>query len=120
MPDSYLAADEPQSGLWRENYITTFLERDITQLGINIPARTLRRFWSMLAHYHGQVLNFSELGRSFGISDLTVRKYVDILTRTLDQLEHFAGKLFVGLLHFNQIAFSLEFFLFSAINDRNS
>jgi predicted AAA+ superfamily ATPase len=82
MPDSYLAADDPQSCLWRENYIATFLERDIPQLGISIPARTLRRFWAMLAHYHGQVLNFSELGRSFGISDMTVRKYVDILEGT--------------------------------------
>jgi len=82
MPDSYLAADEAHSYLWRENYISTFLERDIPQLGINIPARTLRRFWAMLAHYHGQVLNFSELSRSFGISDMTVRKYVDILEGT--------------------------------------
>jgi len=82
MPDSYLAADETRSYLWRENYIATFLERDIPQLGINIPARTLRRFWAMLAHYHGQILNFSELGRSFGISDMTVRKYVDILEGT--------------------------------------
>ncbi len=82
MPDSYLAMNEPQSGLWRENYIATFLERDIPQLGISIPSRTLRRFWTMIAHYHGQVLNFSELGRSFGISDMTVRKYVDILEGT--------------------------------------
>ncbi len=82
MPDSYLATDDVRSYLWRENYIATFLERDIPQLGINIPARTLRRFWAMLAHYHGQVLNFSELGRSFGISDMTVRKYVDILEGT--------------------------------------
>jgi predicted AAA+ superfamily ATPase len=82
MPDSYLASDEPQSYLWRENYIATYLERDIPQLGINIPARTLRRFWAMLAHYHGQVLNLSELGRSFGISDMTVRNYIDILEGT--------------------------------------
>lgn len=82
MPDSYLAANETRSYLWRENYIATFLERDIPQLGINIPARTLRRFWAMLAHYNGQILNFSELGRSFGISDMTVRKYIDILEGT--------------------------------------
>ncbi|MBW1890769.1 MAG: ATP-binding protein [Deltaproteobacteria bacterium] len=82
MPDSYLAVNEIHSYLWRENYIATFLERDIPQLGINIPARTLRRFWAMLAHYHGQVFNYSELGRSFGISDMTVRKYVDILEGT--------------------------------------
>lgn len=82
MPDAYLAAGDARSYLWRENYIATFLERDIPQLGINIPARTLRRFWAMLAHYHGQVLNLSELGRSFGISDMTVRKYIDILEGT--------------------------------------
>jgi len=82
MPDSYLAGDDAGSYLWLENFIATFLERDIPQLGINIPARTLRRFWAMMAHYHGQVLNYSELGRSFGISDVTVRKYVDILDGT--------------------------------------
>jgi predicted AAA+ superfamily ATPase len=69
--------------MWRrENYITTYLERDLPQLGIQIPPATLRRFWTMLAHYHGQILNYSELGRSFGISDMTVRKYVDILEGT--------------------------------------
>lgn len=78
LPRSFLA-DAGQSRLWRENYITTFLERDIPQLGIQIPANTLRRFWIMLSHYHGQVLNYSELARSFGISDMTVRKYIDIL-----------------------------------------
>jgi len=68
--------------LWRDNYITTYLERDVPQLGIRVPARTLRRFWMMLAHYHGQILNFSELGRAFGISDMTVRRYVEILEGT--------------------------------------
>lgn len=82
MPDSYLAKNDLQSLLWRENYIATFLERDIPQLGITIPARTLRRFWAMLAHYHGQTLNFSELSRSFGISDMTARRYIDILEGT--------------------------------------
>jgi uncharacterized protein len=81
-PDSFLSMSDDQSLLWRENFISTFLERDIPQLGITIPARTLRRFWSMLAHYHSQVLNHSELGRSFGVSDVTVRKYVDILEGT--------------------------------------
>lgn len=82
LPDSFLAGTETLSQLWRDNYITTFLERDIPQLGINIPARTLMRFWTMLAHYHGQLLNFSELARSFGISDMTTRKYIDILEGT--------------------------------------
>lgn len=82
LPDSFLAHSDAQSIIWRENYIATFLERDIPQLGINIPARTLRRFWTMLSHYHGQVLNYAELGRSFGISDMTVRKFIDILEGT--------------------------------------
>jgi len=79
LPRSFLAASEDESLMWRRQYISTFLERDIPQLGITIPARTLRRFWTMLSHYHGQILNFSELGRSFGVSDMTVRKYCDIL-----------------------------------------
>ena len=81
-PRSFLARSLEASQLWRESYISTFLERDLPQLGISIPSHTLRRFWIMLSHYHGQVLNFSELGRAFGISDMTVRKYVDILKGT--------------------------------------
>lgn len=81
-PRSFLAGSESESLLWRENYITTFLERDIPQLGIQIPAGTLRRFWMMLAHYHGQVVNYSQIGRAFGISDMTVRKYIEILAGT--------------------------------------
>lgn len=82
LPLSFLAHSEENSIRWREDYITTFLERDIPQLGINIAARTLRRFWIMLSHYHGQVINFSELARSFGISDVTIRKYIEILEGT--------------------------------------
>ncbi|RJP95547.1 MAG: ATP-binding protein [Desulfobacteraceae bacterium] len=82
LPRSYLAGSDEESHLWRSQYVTTFLERDIPQLGIAIPARTLRRFWLMLCHYHGQILNYSELGRSFGVSDMTVRKYCDILEGT--------------------------------------
>lgn len=81
LPPSYLS-EASQSRLWRENYIATFLERDIPQLGIQIPSATLRRFWVMLSHYHGQVINYSELARAFGISDMTVRKYIDILEGT--------------------------------------
>ena len=81
-PKSYLAGSQEASIIWRENYITTFLERDIPQLGLSIPANTLRRFWTMLSHYHGQLLNYSELARSFGISDVTVRRYIDILAGT--------------------------------------
>jgi hypothetical protein len=79
---SFLAGSDEESHLWRNQYVTTFLERDIPQLGITIPSRTLRRFWLMLCHYHGQILNYAELGRSFGISDMTVRKYCDILEGT--------------------------------------
>jgi len=79
LPRSFLSATDEESLIWRRHYISTFLERDIPQLGITIPARTLRRFWTMLSHYHGQILNYSELGRSFGVSDMTVRRYCEIL-----------------------------------------
>jgi len=82
LPRSFLASSDEESHLWRNQYVTTFLERDIPQLGITIPARKLRRFWLMLSHYHGQILNYAELGRSFGVSDMTVRKYCDILEGT--------------------------------------
>lgn len=81
-PNSYLAHNDSDSYLWRQGYITTFLERDIPSLGFEIPAQQLRRFWLMLAHYHGQIFNASEIGRSLGSSDHTVRKYLDILTGT--------------------------------------
>jgi predicted AAA+ superfamily ATPase len=79
-PDSYLASSNAKSVAWRQQFVSTFLERDIPQLGIQVGAATLRRFWTMLAHYHGQVWNASEFGRSFGVSDTTVRHYLDILT----------------------------------------
>ncbi len=79
-PDSYLASSNPRSIAWRQQFISTFLERDIPQLGIRVGSATLRRFWTMLAHYHGQVWNASEFGRSFGVADNTVRNYLDILT----------------------------------------
>jgi uncharacterized protein len=82
VPRSYCAESDAHSFLWLDQYMTTYLERDIPQLGISIPAVTLRRFWTMVSHYHGQCMNFSELGRSFGISDMTVRKYLDILEGT--------------------------------------
>jgi hypothetical protein len=81
-PRSYLAKSESTSGQWREDFIRTFLERDIPNLGIRVPSSQLRRFWTMLAHYHAQVLNASEIGRSMGIADTTVRHYLDILTGT--------------------------------------
>jgi len=81
-PRSFLAKSAQESFLWRQDFITTFLERDIPNLGINIPAQMLRRFWMMLAHYHGQTFNASEIGKSLGISDHTAKKYLDILTQT--------------------------------------
>ena len=73
---------ETDSLAWREGFIRTFLERDIPQLGISIPAVAMRRFWTMLAHLHGQIWNASELGRSMSLTDKTVRSYLDILTGT--------------------------------------
>lgn len=82
-PRSYLAQDDPASIEWRHSFLRAFLERDLPQLGIDVAPRTMRRFWTMLAHLHGQVLNASELARSFGVSDVTVRKYLDHLTSAL-------------------------------------
>jgi len=81
-PRSYLAASDRASTRWREAFVDTFLERDIPQLGINIPAETLRRFWTMLSHYHGQTWNSSELARALGANEKTARRYLDILSGT--------------------------------------
>ena len=81
-PRSYLAQTAQNSLAWREGFIRTFLQRDIPQLGINIPAAAMRRFWTMLANYHGQVWNASRIASSMGISDKTSRTYLDILTET--------------------------------------
>jgi len=81
-PRSFLAESEDDSLAWREGFISTFLERDIPLLGIRIPSAAMRRFWTMLAHYNGQIWNASELARSMGVSDKTVRSYLDILTGT--------------------------------------
>ena len=81
-PRSFLAGSDEDSFAWRNAFIHTFLERDIPQLGIAIPAAAMRRFWTMLAHYHGQTFNASQLGRSMGLSDKTIRSYLDILSGT--------------------------------------
>lgn len=78
-PRSFLAGTDAQSFDWRQGFIRTFLERDTPQLGIQVPAETLRRFWTMLAHYHGQNWNAAELARSLGASEPTARRYLDIL-----------------------------------------
>lgn len=82
-PRSYLASSHTRSWEWRENFIATFLERDLPQMGIRIGAATLRRFWTMLAHYHGQIWNASQFARNFGVNHTTVRHYLDILTSAL-------------------------------------
>lgn len=81
-PRSFLARSNNDSLAWRENFIRTFLQRDIPQLGIDIPPLALRRFWTMVAHYHGQVWNAAEIGAAMSLSDKTVRRYLDLLTET--------------------------------------
>jgi predicted AAA+ superfamily ATPase len=80
LPRSYLARDASASFDWRQDFIRTFLERDVPQLGVRIPAEQLRRFWTMVAHYHGQVLNAAELSRSLAVAEGTVRNYLDLLS----------------------------------------
>ncbi len=81
-PRSYLAINNEISTDWRKDYIRTFLEKDIPNLGINIPAKRMRRFWMMLAHYHGNIFNASELGRAMQTSYKTIQEYTDILSGT--------------------------------------
>src|SRR5947209_4115962 len=82
-PRSYLARSEEESMRWREDFIGTFLERDLPQLGMRVPAATMRRFWTMLAHYAGAVWNASEIGRSLGGARIGVEvKYGDAPTMT--------------------------------------
>ncbi len=79
-PKAFLADSDENSIQWRESFIRTFLERDIPQLGITIAAETLRRFWTMVAHYHGNVWNAAEFARALGTSENTARRYLDILS----------------------------------------
>lgn len=81
-PRAFLARTDAASMDWRRDFVRTFLERDLPQLGVSTPAPTLRRFWQMLAHLHGGVLNSSELGRSLGVADTTVRRYLEALEAT--------------------------------------
>jgi len=78
-PRSYLAGSNEESREWRADFIQTFLERDLRRFGVQIAAVSLRRFWSMVAHYHGQVWNASEIGRSLGLAHTTVKRHLDIL-----------------------------------------
>ncbi len=78
-PRAYTPRREADSLAWRRQFLQTFLERDIPQLGIRIPSLALRRFWNMLAHYHGQIWNGAELARALSVSEVTVRHYLDVL-----------------------------------------
>jgi predicted AAA+ superfamily ATPase len=82
-PLSYTARAETDSFAWRREFLQTFLERDLPQLGVTIPAAALRRFWNMLAHYHGQIWNAAELARAMAVNESTVRRYLDLLTGVL-------------------------------------
>lgn len=82
-PDSFLAGDDDRSLTWRENFIRTYLERDVPQLGPRIPAETLRRFWVMLAHAQGGLLNAAALARGLGVDVRTVGKYLDLMVDLL-------------------------------------
>lgn len=81
-PRSFLADSDGDSMAWREGFVRTFLERDLPQFGIRVGAPVMRRFWTMLAHSHGQLWNASGLGRSMGLTDKTVKSYLDDLTQT--------------------------------------
>jgi len=81
-PDSYLAKSEADSYQWREAFVQTHLERDIPSLGIRTSASTLRRFWTMLAHFHGRLWNASKIASSLGVSSPTVKSYLEILEST--------------------------------------
>ena len=94
-PESYLARDDGRSFSWRESFIKTYLEMDIPQIGVRVPAAQLRRFWTMLAHAHGQLWNASQIANSLGITAPTVRHYLDILEDTfiVRQLQPFHGNI---------------------------
>jgi predicted AAA+ superfamily ATPase len=80
LPLSYLAPTEAESIIWRKHFISTLLERDMPQWGVRVPAIALRRFWAMLAHYHGQIWNAAEPARALGVSESTTRRHMDLLT----------------------------------------
>ncbi len=81
-PRSFLAESDLASALWRRDYVRTLVERDMPQLGVTVPATTLRRLWTMLAHGHGQILRKSTLARSLSVSEPTIRRYVDLFVGT--------------------------------------
>ncbi|MDA8991302.1 ATP-binding protein [Opitutales bacterium] len=80
LPPSFLAGSDTSSLQWRQDFMTLFVERDLPQFGVTFPSAAMRRFWAMLAHYHGQTWNASELAKSFDVSQAIIRKKLDILT----------------------------------------
>jgi predicted AAA+ superfamily ATPase len=90
-PLSYLASSQQRSMVWRKQFIQTILERDLPQWGVRVPAVALRRFWMMVAHYHGQIWNAADPARALGANESTVRRYLDLLTdaQMLRQLQPF-------------------------------
>ena len=92
-PQSYLAPDDEESWKWRSDFISSYLERDIPQLGVNVSATRMRRFWTMLSHLHGQQMNLSSLGKSLEVTHTTIRNYLDVLTDLymVRQLQPWAG-----------------------------
>lgn len=95
LPLSYLAGSGQDSLSWRKNFIQTLLERDFPQWGVRVPAVALQRFWTMLAHYHGQVWNAAEPARALGVSESTTRRHLDLLTDAfmIRQLQPFHANL---------------------------
>lgn len=82
-PLSFLAESDVNSKTWRKNFIQTLLERDFPQWGVRVAATALQRFWTMVAHYHGQIWNSAEPARALGVSESTIRRYLDLLTDAL-------------------------------------
>lgn len=94
-PDSYLASDGQQSWEWRRDFLSTYVERDIPSMGVGVAATQVKRFWKMLAYYHGNQINLSEFGRSLELSHTTIRNYLDLLTDfyMVRQLPPWAGNI---------------------------
>lgn len=80
-PKSYLSS-YAASLKWRKNYIISFIERDLPNIDVNLNSATMWKLWVFLSHYHGQLVNYSDIGRAIGVSDMTIRRYLDILSKT--------------------------------------
>ncbi|MEE4606934.1 MAG: ATP-binding protein [Desulfobacteraceae bacterium] len=95
LPLSFLAESDVNSITWRKNFIQTLLERDFPQWGVRVAATALQRFWTMVAHYHGQIWNSAEPARALGVSESTTRRYLDLLTDAfmINQLQPYHANL---------------------------